>query len=58
LVGVSRNTIDSYYWEIRERIFSQTLKEHHQELGEFELDDRYFGAKRVRDKRGRGAAGK
>ena len=26
--------------------------------GEFELDESYFGAKRVRGKRGRGAAGK
>ena len=28
------------------------------ELGEFELDESYFGARRVRGKRGRGAAGK
>jgi transposase len=28
------------------------------DLGEFELDESYFGAKRVRGKRGRGAAGK
>jgi transposase-like protein len=34
------------------------LKEHQQELGVFELDESYFGAKRVRGKRGRGAAGK
>ena len=27
-------------------------------MGEFELDESYFGAKRVRSKRGRGAAGK
>ncbi len=27
-------------------------------MGEFELDESYFGAKRVRGKRGRGAAGK
>jgi transposase-like protein len=27
-------------------------------IGEFELDESYFGAKRVRGKRGRGAAGK
>jgi hypothetical protein len=31
LVGVSRTTINSCYKEIRERIFSQTLKEHQQE---------------------------
>jgi transposase len=28
------------------------------EIGEFECDESYFGAKRVRGKRGRGAAGK
>ena len=28
------------------------------ESGEFELDESYFGAKRVKGKRGRGAAGK
>ena len=28
------------------------------ELGEFEVDESYFGARRVRGKRGRGAAGK
>ena len=27
-------------------------------MGTFELDESYFGAKRVRGKRGRGAAGK
>jgi hypothetical protein len=58
LIGVSRNTINSYYKDIRERIFAQTLKEHQQEIGEFELDESYFGAKRVRGKRGHGAAGK
>jgi transposase len=34
------------------------LKENQQELGEFELDESYFGAKRVRGKHGCGAAGK
>ena len=28
------------------------------DIGEFEVDESYFGAKRVRGKRGRGAAGK
>jgi hypothetical protein len=31
IAGVNRRTVDSYYREIRERIFSQTLKEHQQE---------------------------
>jgi transposase-like protein len=34
------------------------LKESGLETGEFELDESYFGAKRLRGKRGRGAAGK
>jgi transposase-like protein len=35
-----------------------SFAEQQKELGEFELDGSYFGAKRVRGKRGRGAAGK
>ena len=34
-----------------------SLKEQENELGKFELDESYFGARRVRGKRGRGAAG-
>ncbi|MDR1959838.1 MAG: IS1595 family transposase, partial [Planctomycetaceae bacterium] len=56
--GVNRNTVNSYFLEIRERIFQQSLKESPLETGEFELDESYFGAKRIRGKRGRGAAGK
>ena len=58
LVGVSRNTINSYFNEFRQLIFNECLKENQQEFGEFELDESYFGAKRIRGKRGRGAAGK
>ena len=36
----------------------QVLAETRSESGEFEVDESYFGAKRVRGKRGRGAAGK
>ena len=39
-------------------IFKYSLKEQKQEIGEFELDESYFGARRIRGKRGRGAAGK
>jgi transposase len=52
--GVNRNTVNSYFREIRERIFQQSLKENPLETSEFELDESYFGAKRVRGKRGRG----
>ena len=54
IVGVNRNTVNRYFNIIREKIFKESLKE----IGTFELDESYFGAKRVRGKRGRGAAGK
>jgi transposase-like protein len=58
IVGVNRNTINAYFHDLRIKILQQAVKESKQELGEFELDESYFGAKRVRGKRGRGAAGK
>ena len=57
LSGVSRNSINSLYHKIRVRIVSLSVA-NSPELGEFEVDESYFGAKRVRGKRGRGAAGK
>ena len=50
--------MNRYFNIIRQKIFEETLKEIQKELGDFELDESYFGAKRVRGKRGRGAAGK
>ena len=58
LVKVNRKTVNSYYNYIREKILKETLKETLLGCGEFEADESYFGAKRVRGKRGRGAAGK
>ena len=58
IVGVNRNTVNRYFNIIREKIFKESLKETEKEIGTFELDESYFGAKRVRGKRGRGAAGK
>lgn len=58
LLSINRNTINSYYNELRRRIFEHSVSEQQKELGTFELDESYFGAKRVRGKRGRGAAGK
>ena len=58
LLGYNRHTIERYYTLFREHI----LEYQHQALmpfaGEVELDESYFGARRVRGKRGRGAAGK
>ena len=58
ILHINRNTINAYYNEIREKILQHSLKEQEKELGEFELDESYFGARRVRGKKGRGAAGK
>ena len=58
LLDINRNTINRYFNLFREAIFKDSLSEEVEMLGEFELDESYFGAKRVRGKRGRGAAGK
>ena len=57
LSNISRNTINKFYKKIRERIVSLS-QENIPFSGEVEIDESYFGAKRVRGKRGRGAAGK
>lgn len=55
--GVNRNTVNRIYVLLRRRIVELSIREG-QESGEFEIDESYFGARRVRGKRGRGAAGK
>jgi len=58
LTSISRNTINKIFNQIRLLLFLEGLSLQEREEGEFELDESYFGAKRVRGKRGRGAAGK
>lgn len=58
ILGPNKNTTDRYYGIFREKILLASLKEMEVVSGEVELDESYFGAKRVRGKRGRGAAGK
>lgn len=58
ILRLNRNTVNRYYALFREAIFHETLAIMHKELGVFEVDESYFGARRVRGKRGRGAAGK
>lgn len=58
ILGINRNTINRYFNLFRELIFQSLEVEKMKASGEFELDESYFGAKRVRGKRGRGAAGK
>ena len=55
---VNRNTINRILQLLRERIVEITETESFFEAGEIEVDGSYFGAKRVRGKRGRGAGGK
>ena len=57
LTGLNRNTINRYYKALRVRITELCEKESPFQ-GEIEADESYFGARRVRGKRGRGACGK
>ena len=57
LTEISRRSISDIYQKLRIRIYEMTKKEGRLE-GEVEVDESYFGARRVRGKRGRGAKGK
>lgn len=57
LARVNRNTVNRYLRLIRERIADESEREC-PFTGEVEADESYFGPRRVRGKRGRGAAGK
>ena len=59
LSGISRNSINKYVMEIRHRVYAFCNSESpFIAPGDVELDESYFGARRVRGKRGRGAYGK
>ena len=57
LTGLNRNTVNRYLALIRQRIALYCESES-PFSGEIELDESYFGARRIRGKRGRGADGK
>lgn len=57
LSGLNRNTVNRYLTLIRQAI-AQHCQRESPFSGEVELDESYFGARRVRGKRGRGARGK
>ena len=57
IVNLSRNTINKYYKAFRERIV-MICNQNSPLFGEIEVDESYFGARRVKGKRGRGAYGK
>ncbi len=58
--GLSRNSINKIFLQLRQRLLALAHAQGHETkaFGVFECDESYFGAKRVRGKRGRGAAGK
>ena len=57
IVGLNPKTVDLLINKIRVRI-SLISKSENQTLGEFEADESYFGPRRVKGKRGRGAGSK
>jgi len=58
LTGISRPTINKILKAVRKRIAVYCESESPFETGEIEIDESYFGARRVRGIRGRGARGK
>ena len=58
ITNVSRNTINAIFNGIRKRISEYCERQSPFQKGEIEIDESYFGARRVRGKRGRGAHGK
>ena len=55
--GVNVNTAERIFSKIRMRIFENILADN-SSTGEFEADESYFGARRAKGKRGRGAGNK
>ena len=58
LTKISRPTVNKYLTAIRLRILELSLLQSDPLVGQIEVDESYFGARRVRGKRGRGARGK
>jgi len=58
LTNINRNTINRILNKIRHRIKDLSQAESCFSKGEIEIDESYFGARRVKGKRGRGAYGK
>lgn len=57
ITGLNRNTVNRFLKAIRENIAAYCLKQS-PFSGEIEVDESFFGAKRVKGRRGRGAFGK
>lgn len=57
ITGLSRNSVNKYLKTIRQRI-AEFCEVESPFSGQVEVDESYFGARRVKGKRGRGAQGK
>lgn len=57
LIGISVRSVNSIYLKIRSRL-AEACEQSSPLTGSVEVDESYFGAQRVRGKRGRGAYGK
>jgi hypothetical protein len=58
LTGLTRKCVNTIFLKIRERMAQDCERRSPLSAGEVEVDESYFGARRVRGKRGRGASGK
>ena len=50
ICGVNRNTANRYYGLLRRAILSESIREAQRKIGEYKLDESYFGARRRREK--------
>ncbi len=58
LYRVNYRTVHRLYGLLRDRVVELALVDLKPFAGEIEVDESYFGARRIRGKRGRGAGGK
>jgi transposase-like protein len=58
LTGMTHKTVNTIFLKIRQRMAQDCARRSPLSAGEVEVDESYFGARRVRGKRGRGASGK
>ncbi len=58
LTGLTHKTVNTIFLNIRRRLAEDCARQSPFAGGEVEADESYFGARRVRGKRGRGASGK
>lgn len=58
LTGVTRKSVNLIFQKIRVRLLQECERHAPFQTGEIEIDESYFGRRRIRGKRGRGAGGK